>query len=140
MESSRTYRDTRGRDIRLPREVYYRCLWTLRDTDRLKSIAAVLDHDDHASEQAQAVMQGRSPSDGCSGADTMIIAEDVARRAAAELDCIERALDSIPQVYREGLLDNILHKEPLPDFAHANTWKRWKLVLMYEMARELRLI
>ena len=130
MESKKTYRDAAGRDVRLPREVYYRCLWTVRDAERLKGIAEILDHDEelYYTDAAGA------------GSGTVIVTDDVAKHAAYELECIHAAITKVPEVYREGLLDNINKKEPLPDFAHPNTWKRWKLVFLYELAKQLKLI
>lgn len=130
MESKKTYRDAAGRDIRLPREVYYRCLWTVRDAERLKSISEVLDHDEELYYTDAAVDEF----------GTMVVTDDVAKHAAYELECIRKAITKVPEVYRKGLLDNINKKTPLPDFAHPNTWKRWKLVFMYELAKQLKLI
>jgi phosphomethylpyrimidine synthase len=69
-----------------------------------------------------------------------VVTDAAARHAAYELGCIERALEGVPEVYREGLLDNIVNKTPFGDFAHPNTWKRWKLVFLYELAGALDLI
>lgn len=127
MESKRTYRDAPGADIKLPREVYYRCVWTVRDSARLSSLAS-------ASE-----MTGTDTSDGFYE-DAAIIPDDVAARAAFEIESIRKAIHKVPEVYREGLLDNIISKKQFDDFAHPNTWKRWKLVFLYELAMELRMI
>ena len=45
MESGKTYRDAPGSDIKLPKEVYHRCLWIVRDRSRLERLASVLDYD-----------------------------------------------------------------------------------------------
>ena len=137
MQSKMTYRDAPAGDIKLPREVYYRCLWTVRDADRLRMMASVLESDCIGETDAKndGIISSVTPAE-----DAILISEESARRAAYELGCIERAFGKIPEVYRKGLSDNITDKVPFPDFAHPNTWKRWKLVLMYELARELRLI
>lgn len=137
MQSKMTYRDAPAGDIKLPKEVYYRCLWTVRDADRLRMMASVLDAD--RSDETDAKNDEKASS-VTHAEDAILISEESARRAAYELGCIERAYGKIPEVYREGLSDNIVSKTPFPDFAHPNTWKRWKLVLLYELARELRLI
>ena len=128
MESKRTYRDAAGADIKLPREVYYRCLWTVRDSQRLGELAAVLS------------IRENGETDFTGMPETAMVPDDVAARAAFELECIRAAVHKVPEVYREGLLDNIIGKTPFDDFAHPNTWKRWKLVFLYELAKELRMI
>ena len=137
MESKIEYRDAAGRDIKLPKEVYHRCEWLVRDSGRLKELALVLDADNSTGGSLY-------DSDICTSeagaGGYILVSEDVAARAAAELACIESALTKIPEVYREGIFDNITEKKPFDDFAHPNTWKRWKLVFLYELAKELRLI
>lgn len=128
MESKKAYRDAPGSSLKLPKEVYYRCVWIVRDISRLEELASLLDED-----------MVHVWKDG-SESDVSIISEAAARNAAHELECIDRALGSVPEVYREGLLDNIVAKTPFSDFAHPNTWKRWKLVFLHELARALNLI
>ena len=123
MESKIEYRDKTAQEISLPREVYYRCIWTVRDMKRLGEIAcAAADKADAASDEGT------------------IVSEDVIMQSALTLKCINDALGKIPDVYRTGIMDNIIRKEAFSDLAHPNTWKRWKLVFLYELARELHLI
>lgn len=137
MESKREYRNAPGEDIRLPREVYYRCLWTVRDHARLEKLASVLDAGSETVSAADLL-----PGTEADEADDIcvFISDAAAEHAAEELKCIHSALQRIPEVYREGIFDNIVSKTPYDDFAHPNTWKRWKLVFLYELAKELRLI
>lgn len=142
MESKREYHDAPSGEIKLPKEVYYICLWTVRDSERLKQMASVLDFEDESGQKS--IEPGADaayvePDDLCTG-DTRLVSDMTAQHAAYELQCIENAISSIPEVYREGLLDNIIRKAPLGDFAHPNTWKRWKLVFLYGLAKELHLI
>lgn len=141
MQSKRKYKDAAGREIKLPKEVYYRCLWTVRDAGRLRGLADLLRQDENVYISSVQGSQDTCQEPGSTGESrTLVISDETARRAAADLACIEKALTKVPEVYREELLDNIMNKKPLPDFAHANTWKRWKLVFLYELAREMRLV
>lgn len=141
MESNRTYRDTVASEIKLPKEVYYRCLWTVRDMKRLEKLASVLDVRASGKKIKPALLQtGETVQEEADPGAVSLVPDDVAGRAQRELKCISNALKKVPEVYREGLLDNIIGKEPFGDFAHPNTWKKWKLVFLYELARELRLI
>jgi hypothetical protein len=128
MDSRKTYRDAPGSDIKLPKEVYHRCLWIVRDRSRLERLASVLDGS-----------AGSIWSDG-DAEDASVVTDAAARHAAYEIGCIDRALEGVPEVYREGLLDNITEKKPFGDFAHPNTWKRWKLVFLHGLAKQLDLI
>ena len=123
MESKREYKDAPAPDIKLPREVYYRCLWTVRDFRRIRELASAV--------------PGGSPAEF---SDQKIVSGSVIRKAASDLSMIRRALESVPEEYRAGILENIINKEPFGDNAHPNTWKRWKLVFLYELARGLDLI
>lgn len=146
MESKRQYRDAPGDSARLPREVYYRCLWTVRDMSRLEALAAFHELSNRPDGLFQKSGFENAPDNGPDHPEeheirrAVIISDEVAGRAAYETECIRRALDKIPSVYREGLLDNIINKTRFDDFAHPNTWKRWKLVFLYELAKELYLI
>jgi hypothetical protein len=128
MDSRKTYRDAPGSDLKLPKEVYHRCLWIVRDCGRLERLASVLDG------------SGRSTWTEGAAEAADVVTDAAARHAAYELGCIERALEGVPEVYREGLLDNIIEKKPFGDFAHPNTWKRWKLVFLHGLAKQLDLI
>ena len=70
----------------------------------------------------------------------MVLSERVIKQAASDIRCIYSALERVPEVYRKGIMDNIVDREPFDDLAHPNTWKRWKLVFLYELARELNFI
>ena len=131
MESKIEYIDKTAQDIKLPREVYYRCLWTVRDVTRLRQLA------DTASIVTGSVSGSLDREDD----DTyMILSERVVRQAASDVRCIQSALEHVPDVYRKGIMDNIVMRIPFDDLAHPNTWKRWKLVFLYELARELNYI
>ena len=108
---------------KLPKEVYYRCLWVVRDAERLRNLVKA--GEDYSPERIH---------------EYKAVTEDVLRQAAADLGCVSRALLKIPEVYRYGIIDNITEKTTFGDYAHINTWKRWKQVFLYELARELHYI
>ena len=142
MESKMEYIDKTAQDIKLPREVYYRSLWTVRDVTRLRQLAdaasIITDSLPELPDRTDKPEHSRIrvPDD-----DTyMIISERVVRQAASDIRCINSALERVPEVYRKGIMDNIVDRTPFDDLAHPNTWKRWKLVFLYELARELDLI
>ena len=142
MKSKIEYIDKTAQDIRLPREVYYRCLLTVRDVTRLRKLADIayittgsMSESPEHTQDAERSMEQTSEEDSC-----MILSESVVKQAASDVRCINSALERVPEVYRKGIMDNIVDREPFDDLAHPNTWKRWKLVFLYELARELNFI
>jgi len=119
----------RERNTKLPRNAYYRCIWLVRDTERLISIADIKDHDDGA-EHAEAVFlpDGKTVSDAA------------VERAKRELACIDAALCMLPEEMRDGVLANIIYRTPFSDAAHPNTWKKWKQKFIEELAKKLSII
>lgn len=56
------------------------------------------------------------------------------------LECIRRAILEIPEEYRSGVLKSVIQRgAPIGDFAHENTWKRWKQRFIYRLAKNLGL-
>ncbi len=94
----------------LPREVYYQCLWLVRDVERLKKL----------SKSANKTSIGKA--------------------SAKRVKAIKKALEALPEEYRQAVADNIISGVPFPDIAHDNTWRKWKKRFIYEVAVELELI
>lgn len=57
--------------------------------------------------------------------------------AKEKVSSIDKALESIPEAYRQGIMDNILYHIKYEDIAHENTWKRWKQRFIYYAANNL---
>ncbi|MBQ3291473.1 MAG: hypothetical protein IJH43_03765 [Mogibacterium sp.] len=113
---------------RIPKDVYYRCVWLIRDSIRLERIT-------------EACCPGNEAGNGSDEKDeAVIIDENVIRRAETELTSINKALHKIPEAYRREIIANIIYKSPFSDIAHPNTWKKWKQIFIYELAHELHLI
>ena len=116
---------------KIPQDVYYRCIWLVRGSRRLRELAGIKDDP-----------QGALPARGADydQTDASLVSEDVIRQAERDLECLSNALERIPGAYREGILRNIADKEPFGDMAHPNTWKKWKQEFIYQLAKELHLI
>jgi len=114
----------------LPGAVYHQCLWIVKDMDRLQEVAGASFRGDMLAEDdfitAGAAALKRPPE---------------AEEAAFKLDCIHRALLEVPPEYREGVLRSIrVRGAGYEDFAHENTWKRWKQRFIYSLAENLNLV
>lgn len=99
----------------LPTPVYHQCIWIIRDMERLSAVA-------EESCLTEAVLTARS-----------------------RLECISSALSAVPAEYRAGILDSICSRGGssqgvfMNDYACINTWKKWKQIFIYTLARNLSL-
>lgn len=99
------YQSVREKNYVLPRAVYYQCVWTVRDMERMEKTA------------------GLDPGE-----------------TAKRLECIRRALLEVPEEYRSGVLKSIaVRGTNAGDFAHENTWKRWRQRFIFRLAKNLGL-
>ena len=71
---------------------------------------------------------------------TSLIDSEVLEKAKWKLSCIRRALIKIPEEYRQTTLDCISYNVPYGDMAHENTWRKWRQVFVWELAKNLFLI
>ncbi len=113
----------------VPKAVYHQCIWLIKDMDRLRKLEAV--------------------SNYASGEDELVFFvddEDVIRdaevldKAKWRLGCIRKALLAVPEEYRQSTLDCIRYNVPYGDMAHENTWRKWRQILIWELAKNLFLI
>ena len=123
------YQIQKDRKRVLPSEVYYQCLWVVKDMNRLQEIAGMEFRREMLAE------------DVLTYGNTAMQESPVAAEAMFKLDCIHRALMEIPEIYREGIIENIqTRRTGYPCSAHENPWKKWKQRFIYMLAENLRLI
>ena len=118
--------------IKLPKAVYYQCLWVVKDIDRLYRLEAMYRHETEEKQPGDITFY---EDENC-----MAISEPVLQQAVWKLKCIKDALLAIPYEYRmetiEGIVDGIM---PI-GIAHENTLKKWRRVFIKELAYKLNLI
>lgn len=70
--------------------------------------------------------------------------EQKALRIAAmeeDLRIVDKAIDRIPEVFRRGVLDNIIYGKRMDDLPGArSTWSRWRARLLWHVAKGKRWI
>ena len=118
-----------GEYVKMPKAVYYQCLWTVKDIDRLYRLEAMMKHE--KSEDEVVLYE----DEGC-----MAMNEEVLRQASWKLSCIKDALNVIPQEYRIETIESIVDGVFPTGIAHENTWKKWRRVFIKELAHKLNLI
>ena len=114
---------------KVPKSVYYQCIWTVKDLDRLRRLEAADDLGRYKNEFVFFIDN-----------DEVIKDSRVLEQARWRIDCIRQAIEKVPSEYRQGTIDSIVYNLPFSDMAHENTWRRWRQVFIRELARNLFLI
>lgn len=114
---------------KMPRAVYYQCIWLVKDIDRLRKFEAV---EQYVSESGNTVFFVDD--------EEVIRSKDVLLHAGWKLDCIRRALETVPEEYRKNTIESIVYNIPYSDMAHENTWRKWRLAFIRELAKNLKLL
>ena len=126
------YQPTKNNPYTLPKELYRRVLYLVRDYARIRLVIENLDdgglYRPKLDEQA-ARMGGYSDPTAQTAIKRIRLMEQV--------QAVDKALTKTPPEYREGILKNITEYERFPDVAHLNTWKRHKAKFIYEVANNL---
>lgn len=116
----------------LPKTVYNRVLWVVRDYERLKSERQNILHSYDCDWNGL-------PRGGGVGNPT----EDKAlqlERFTADLEAIEQALLLVDEDMREGVLNNIYYRASYPHTPSLSTWIRRKQKFLYDVAKNLKLV
>lgn len=125
-------RDYIPKSCALPDELARQVLWIVRDYDRMKQ------------EYDNAIWDSPGPPDGQPrGSDTGAPTERGGIKRAElskKLHAIEQSKLEIPEMYREGVWNNILYKTPYPYGANRTTYWRQKALFLRRVAEKLFLV
>lgn len=120
----------------LPEAVYRQALWAVKDLPRMKEKLQELEEVLDSMPQAYSGMphgSGGRPAD-----ITALRAGEIAG-LSVRIRAIEDSLMTLPEQYRDSILDKLAYGVPYPDYVHMNTWKKWQQVYLYQVAMSLRL-
>lgn len=111
---------------RLPRNLYRKTIYTIKDYDRLKA------------RREEILSASPPPPDGQpkGGQAGDIVFRKAVRLADIDqqIKAIEEALERVPEEYRKGVWDHIQSRTPFPVDASMNTYKTWKQRFIYWVA------
>lgn len=116
----------------LPDSVYHRTVWLIRDYDRLKEMREEILYSSPPPPDGQPGCRGESDST----ADKAIQIADVSR----ECEAIEQAMICIPEEYRKGVVNNVMHRIRYPDTAHYRTWAKYRSRFIKKVAENMKYI
>lgn len=119
----------KDRKDRVPKQVYFQCIWTVKDIERLKRLEAISNYSKDSNEMVFFVDE-----------EDVIRDAAVLEQAAWKLGCIRKAITKLPKEYRQATIDSIVFNVPYGDIAHENTWRKWRQVFIRELAKNLLLI
>ncbi|MDD7512235.1 MAG: hypothetical protein PUK21_07715 [Peptostreptococcaceae bacterium] len=111
---AREWQQTKMTDFLLPDEVYYQCLWAVRDLRRM--------------ERAAMEMKKR---EGYSPLQIM--------NMEARVRAIRGALCQVPEAYREYIMRSIIAHDTGRNFP-TDMWKPWKQKFLYNVAVNLSIV
>ncbi len=122
------------KQYRLPRNVYQMCLSVVRCYEYNKR--RIADNNTYIS----ATNYKDMPSGG-SGTDSPVERQDCNMiDLKSMVNAVDEALKGIPKEYRNGIMNKIIHDLEYPQYAHRNTWSRWRQLFLYRIAQNLGLI
>lgn len=128
----RDYQRQKNNKYILPRAVYHKTLWQIRDYYRLK-------------EEAEGILHESAPvSDGTPRGTAIgdpVHAKAVRREEALRvIKVIEDEISRIPDEYQKGVWDSIQYGSRYPDDAALSTYGLWKSRYIYMVASGLHFI
>lgn len=116
----------------LPKTVYNRVLWLIRDYERMKA------------ERNEILYSGnREVSDMPRGSERGNPTMDKALRLETlgrEMEAVEGALLLVQEDLRNGVMNNICYQVAYPYFPDRTTWWREKVKFVNQVARNLKLV
>ena len=124
------------KSCKLPEAVYRQALWAVKDLPRMKE--KLMELEEMLDGLPSAYVDTPRKSSGTVSDQTAQLASRMAN-LAFRIQMIEGSLQAVPAVYRDGILGKLAYGIPYSDCFHANTWKRWQQVYLYQVAMELHL-
>ena len=124
------------KSCKLPEAVYRQALWAVKYLPRMKE--KLMELEEMLDCLPSAYVDTPRKSSGTVSDQTAQLASRMAN-LAFRIQMIEGSLQAVPAVYRDGILGKLAYGIPYSDCFHANTWKRWQQVYLYQVAMELHL-
>lgn len=126
----RNYQRQKNNPYKLPHNLYMRMLYLVRDYERIRS-------------EREDILAASPAPDGVPHSGTGNPTEQKAIKLAMlgrECEAVEKAIETIPQEYRKGVLRSIKNREPYPITASESTYRRYRYKLTYMTAKFLQII
>lgn len=123
----RDYQRKKNNPYKLPHFLYKRMLYLVKDYERIRA-------------ERMEILHSTPEHDGIptSGKGNPTEAKGI-KLAMLDRECsaIENALSNVPQEYRNGIMNHIIHDTPFPIDADYETYGRWQRRFIYYLAKNL---
>lgn len=116
----------------LPKTVYNRVLWLIRDYERMKAERNEIIH-------GYSCEQDGLPHGSETGNPTMDKALKL-ETLGREMEAVEQALLLVDEDMRNGIINNICYQVPYPYYPSESTWLRRKKKFIHDVAKNLKLV
>ena len=127
----RNYLPKKHKEYLMPRSLYLRVLGTVRDYDRLIESRDDIFNGNKLTAGAPYQKLGGRPTES-RGITLALIEKDI--------DAIEQALFLVPEEYRQYVFDNVRYGWRFPSIAARNTWSKWRMYFLFQVAKNLNLL
>lgn len=111
---SREWQQTKMVEYLLPDEVYYQCLWAVRDLKRMERLSKKMKNDSNFTPLEVLNMEAR-------------------------VRAIYNALGIVPEAYRGWVMKSIVDHDSGRDFPN-KFWRIWKQKFIYNVAKNLAIV
>ena len=116
----------------------------LSHTAYMLTVYFIRGHDERQAEYASVIGIGSVPQDvmlhGTIKSDPTALQAEKLIKLGKKIDAVERALQRIPEEYRNGVYSSIAYRTPYPDYANKNTWTRWRISFITYVAEAMEFI
>ena len=133
----REWQQTKFKDYVMPHAVDYQSIWAVRDLERMANRVAELN-----SQISSGKYGGSIVSDGQRNYSQIRPTENrVVEKVVLEgrIQAIRRALNIVPEQYRNCVMDNIVHHTKADGYS-SRIWKIWKQRFLFHVAKNLELM
>lgn len=110
------------------------------------TLKVVRNYDFNRQRHQDILEQSKSVSDidglphGTNRSDEVIAKVEQAEVYFNMVRAVDQALTVIPEEYREGVKNKLMYKTPDPNYAHPNTWKKYRGIFMRKLAKNMNFI
>lgn len=60
-----------------------------------------------------------------------------AARLGSNLRAIDKALEALPEYYRQPVFEHVAHRRPWPEYADRKTYLKYRRMFLYQVAKNL---
>ena len=123
------YQLLKGNPFLLPKNLYRQILYLIKDYDRIKLL---WEEELYTTPRSDGGPRGSHATDPTFSKAVRRI------RLEEDLKAMDKALEQIPEEYREHVINHARYSIPFPDWANRKTWSKYQSKYIYHVAENLK--